>query len=162
MRPHLTVAKPSDLVAIQGLNHALCSNEHDRYDATVETTFPFTQEGAKYFRDKITDAHSLVLIAKVNEQPIGYLVGGVVDTESYRIPIKLAELENMYVQEPYQNQGTGQMLFTMFEDWCTKQSINRIKIVASASNRQAISFYTKQGAKPINLTLEKQITPNSV
>lgn len=96
----------------------------------------------------LSDPNSLSLIAYDESTAIGYLVGAVIPPESYRVPFKMAELENMYVEESYRGKGVGRSLVNNFE---------KIKVIASAGNTNAIKFYESKGCSKINVTLEKDL-----
>jgi GNAT superfamily N-acetyltransferase len=69
----------------------------------------------------------------------------------------LAELENMYVKESLRGHGIGGKLIRQFEDWCKEKGVQRIRVVASAGNNEAIRFYKAHGAQEVSMTLEKEL-----
>ena len=95
--PTIRTATLADLKTIQEFNHALCKKEHEEYDPTINPDYPFSPEGEAYFRSKIESEDSLALIAEIDGKPVGYLVGEILPSEDYRTPIKMAEVENMYI-----------------------------------------------------------------
>ena len=147
----------SDLEAIQKLNQELCAKENRDFDETINPEFPFSKNGEEYFRTRIESPDGLALIAKEGQEAIGYLLGGMVAPEDYRTITSVAELENMYVRESSRGKGIGGKLMQKFEDWCKERKVQRIRIVASAGNSEAIRFYKAHGSKEVNLTLEKEL-----
>ena len=146
-----------DLKIIQELNHKLCLKENHEYDSTINPDYPFSKSGEDYFRSRIESTDALALIAEENGNIVGYLVGALIATEDYRIPIKIAEAENAYVDEVFRSRGIGGRLAQEFEEWCRNNGAQRIRYVASAANAKAIKFYKAHGAEEISLTLEKEI-----
>ena len=147
----------SDLQVIQKLNAELCAKENRDFDETINPEFPFSKGGEEYFRARIEGEDGFVLVVKEGENAVGYLVGGLVEPEDYRIVGKMAELENMYVQEVLRGQGIGGKLVNQFEDWCKEKGVQRIRVVASADNSDAIKFYEAHGSKKVSITLEKDL-----
>ncbi|MEI7777221.1 MAG: GNAT family N-acetyltransferase [bacterium] len=147
----------SDLQAIQKLNAELCEKENREFDETINPEFPFSKGGEEYFRARIEREDGFVLVIKEGENAVGYLVGGIVEPEDYRSIIKMAELENMYVQENLRGQGLGGKLVDQFESWCKGKGVTRIRVIASAGNSDAIKFYEAHGSKKVSITLEKDL-----
>ncbi|MDP3026893.1 MAG: GNAT family N-acetyltransferase [Nanoarchaeota archaeon] len=146
-----------DLKIIQELNHKLCKEENKQFDITVNPDFPVTKEGEEYFKIRIEKDDGCALIASDGEKIIGYLVGGILKPESYRILSEIAELGDMFVLEEYRNKSVGTKLHSSFIDWCGKKGIKRIRVVASAKNLKAINFYKKNKFKEYDLVLERDL-----
>lgn len=147
----------TDLEIIQKLNQKLCVKENKEYDSTINSNYSFTKEGEEYFKSRIEETDSFVLIVEENKHYIGYLVGAIVISENYRNISKIAEVENMYIDNDFQGKGIGSELIKQFEDWCVKNNVKRIRYVASAKNNEAIKFYKKTGAEELNVILEKKL-----
>ena len=115
-------------------------------------------EGRKYFSDRIQEDSGCTLVALVDGNIVGYLVGGmVVEPESYRTIPQMAELENMYTLEEVRSRGIGTKLSQKFTDWSKEKGAKRLKVVASAQNQRAIDFYKRNGFEDYNLTLERDL-----
>ena len=157
--PEVSISKATilDLQEVQRLNAMLCAKENVEYDQTIDADYPFSKSGEEYFRSRIESPDALVLIVRDGENSVGYLVGGIAEPEDYRKVVKIAELENMYIEETFRGQGIGGKLSKQFEDWCKERKVQRIRYVASAGNVEAIKFYKTHGAKEINITLEKEL-----
>ena len=157
--PEVSISRATilDLETVQRLNAMLCAKENVEYDQTIDADYPFSKSGEEYFRSRIESPDALVLIAKEGENSIGYLVGGIAEPEDYRKVMKIAELENMYIEEDFRGKGIGGKLSKQFEDWCKERKVQRIRYVASAQNLEAIKFYEAHGSKKVNITLEKEL-----
>ena len=147
-------ANSDDLYEIQKLNNQLFDLEYNNFDSTLIQDWPLTQEGKKYFEKAIKD--SISLIACVNDEIVGYLIGTLNSQYSYNNNIQ-AELDNMCVMKEYRNQGIGQKLFEEFKKICKDNKVNEIKVIASYCNLNAINFYKKNGFKEAELTLKQNI-----
>ncbi len=72
--------------------------------------------------------------------PIGYCVVTAQDREG--------EIESIYVEDAYRNQGIGTALMLDALAWLNAQGINRIKVSVAAGNEAVFSFYQKFGLYP--------------
>ena len=139
---------------IQDLNHRLCKKEHDEFDDTINSDWPF-KNGEEYFKERIENG--CALIAVINDKHVGYLVGGIVSVEYYRKVKIVAELENMFVDDRFRNMKIGTKLCEKFSEWCKNNKVSRIKTVVSAGNVKGQNFYRKSGFKDYSISFEKEI-----
>ena len=63
----------------------------------------------------------------------------------------------MLVTEECRGTGVGRKLINNFKEYCKSRNINNIKVVASFKNKDAVSFYHKNGFEDFNLTLTMNI-----
>lgn len=149
-------ATPDDLKTIQDLNHQLF--EHDsEWISHLVMDWPYDpQTGQAYFKDVTERPDAACFVAEDNGEVVGYLAGSLKKAESYR-KVKMAELENMFVKEAYRHQGIGKQLASKFKQWCKEQGVQKILVIASAPNEQAIQFYKSIGFEPYSLELEMSL-----
>lgn len=143
-----------DLISIQNLNNSLFDLEFNNFDNTLKTGWPFEKEGKEYFEDMIKN--EIVFVAQSEDKIVGYLAGSICEPISY-ITQTFAELDNMYIDEEHQRCGIGTLLINEFKKCCKERKIQNIKVTASAQNRRAIEFYTKNGFEDYNITLKFKI-----
>jgi len=147
-----------DLKQIQELNLALFKKEVKDYDPTLDLNWTFSKAGTKYFKGRIEDiAFGGIWVAFVGEEMIAYLSGGITKAESYRKLPRMAELENTFVEKEYRSKGIGKKLYKEFVAWCKRHDVKKLRVVASAQNKQAIRFYRKSGFKNYDLILEQEV-----
>lgn len=144
-----------NLKDIQNLNHQLCIKEYGEFDKTINKDYPIQKIGEEYFKERIKNGCALVAID--GDKIVGYLVGGIAETDDYRNISKLAEAENMFVLLEYRSSGIGKRLFDEFIKWCKSKGVKRVCVVASAKNTRAIEFYKREGFNDYSLVLEKEI-----
>lgn len=157
MNVKIIPAATKDIKNIQNLNSLLFKKEHSDYDNTLNLNWTFN-EGAKYFADQIKNNDACLLMAKIDNKIVGYLSGTIhKKLNTHRTLTNQAELENMIVLEDYRNKQIGAKLTRSFIDWAKKKDITNIKVVASATNKQAINFYKKNGFQEYNCVLELNI-----
>ena len=95
------------------------------------------------------------MIAEINKEPVGYLVGGV-NNLSWRTN-KRGEIYHMGVSPKHRSHGIGSVLVKSFKEWCLSKGLTHIAATTYFMDEKASKFYEKQGMNPIDITLEGQI-----
>lgn len=148
-------AGPDDVPEIVALNAALFREDAGRRDPFTDQGWP-GREGREYFAGFLARDGSLGLLAESGDEVVGYLVGYVRDGSSLR-PVRMAELESMYVLEEYRCRGVGARLVGEFLRWARERGAERASVTAYAANTGAVRFYERSGFRPKSLTLEAGI-----
>ena len=148
-------AREDELKIVQELNQMLFEND-GVWDKTLNMNWVFSEEGEKYFRDRIS-GEGVCLVAELDGEVVGYLAGGMFKPYHHRIQMKMAELENILVKEEFREKNIGEKLFEEFLKWSKEQNAQRITVYATAQNSRAIKFYERVGFKPYSLELELEI-----
>jgi ribosomal protein S18 acetylase RimI-like enzyme len=151
----LRQATASDVEAVVALNAALFGEDAGQRDPDVDQAWP-QREGRAYFAGVLADPHSVCYLTTCDDTPVGYLVGRIRLPSPVR-PVKVAELESMYVCERFRGQGLGARLVEQFLGWASANQAPRAAVVAYATNRRAIGFYQRVGFQPKRLSLEMGI-----
>lgn len=97
------------------LSAALFREDAGRRDASVNLDWP-AEEGWEHFAGFVASEDGLCLVAGSGEEIAGYMAGYVKEGSTLR-PVKVAELESMYVREEYRGQGMGAKLVGEFFRW---------------------------------------------
>lgn len=110
---------------LETLGEELLASELERFDDS-------TDEGVRFY------------VITIDEKVIGYI------GRSYFL--KEAEVLNFVIDEAYQHQGFGQLLF----DYMIKEmhNVRRITLEVRESNQKAINFYYKNGFTKIHTRKE--------
>lgn len=156
MNIEIRKATISDLKTIQKLNLELCKKESKDFDPTINYKWSLSKEAEKYFNSRINKGCALV--AFDGKKCIGYLVGGISYLESFRKPMKIIELDNMFIVENYRSSGIGTKLTKEFLKWAKVKKADRVKVLVSAQNVGALEFYKRNGFEDYNITLEGKLT----
>lgn len=156
MMENITIrrAKLDDLYEIQRLNNELFNIELKNYDDSLKEYWPISKEGEAYFRGKILN--DVVIVACLEDDPIGYLAGSLKTQYSYNKTIQ-AEIDNMCLKEEFRHLGIGKRLVKAFKNICLDNDINEIKVTASFNNKSAINFYKEFGFEEAEITLKQKI-----
>lgn len=151
-------AKIEDLEILGLLMDKLIKKEHEEFDKTINLNYIPSEVGQNYLRKRIEDEETGVcFVAEAEGQIVGYMMGGLIEPEDYRVFRELAEGETMFVDDMYRNQGIGSEFAKLFEDWCRSKGVKRICLIASTDNDEAIKLYRRLGYKDYSLKLEKDI-----
>lgn len=148
----------SNLEDIQELNHQLFELEFNNFDPYLKVGWTFEKEGKDYFTDMLNN--EIVYIALTENKIVGYLAGSVNIQNSY-VTKSLAEVDNMFILENYRKYGIGSKLMNEFKQYCIKNSIEELKVTASAKNSNAIKFYKKNGFNEFEITLKQDLKLNN-
>ena len=147
----------NDLKTIQSLNYELFKLETENFDPTLIVDWPLSEEGNKYFEELIRDEY--VIVAIIENNIVGYLAGTINDKGSYE-SIQYGEINNMLIDKKYRRYGIGRKLINQFKEFCKNNNINNLKVVASAKNLNALSFYRKQGFEDFDIVLTVNMKEN--
>lgn len=151
-------ARIEHLDQIQNLSSKLILDDYENYDKTVDINRSHSEDWENFFRNWIIDNNSCIYIAIDNNKVIWYVYGWIYSSVSWRIWTKhIAELYNFFVDEEYRSAGVGWKLYQSFLDWVKLQNVDRLKVVASAANQQAIKFYKKNSFEEYTITLETSL-----
>lgn len=144
----------NDLKSIQELNNELFKLEYNNFDSDLIISWPFEEEGKKYFIDMINNQS--IFVAEKDNDIVGYLAG-TIDKKFTYVDKKTAEIDNLFILDEYRNLGIGKMLISEFKKICKENDVKRIIVTAASKNINAIKFYKAQGFEDKKLTLKIEI-----
>ncbi len=148
-------AGTGDVAEIVELSRALFREDAGRRDPFTNLGWP-EEEGLAYFASLVSGAGSVCLLAEIAGRKVGYLAGRVGEGATLR-PVRVAELQSMYVREGYRDLGVGARLVDGFLGWAGSRGAELASVVAYAANARAIRFYERAGFRPRSLSLEREI-----
>lgn len=100
------------------------------------------------YENLITNDNNCVLLAKVNEEIVGYLFGFIEDSNTAYLERK-AKLEAMFVDENFRGNKIGKLLIEEFKTWVQKKECKYIELSVCKENTSAINLYKKEGFKDL-------------
>lgn len=148
-------ARTHDLKAIQKLSTELAHSDSP-YDKDVDLDWADTNDGKKYFKEKIQKIEGICWVAALNDEIIGYATASIKETPSWRL-VKVSELENLFVSEQYRSRGIGKLFMDTFMNWSKKMKVNKVSTCVFYPNNNAIEFYKRYGLKQYDINLEMPI-----
>ncbi len=144
-----------DLQKVKALNQELFYYDHNKFDSTMDTTWP--SKNPDYYTKRIRGKNALVLVAEEEGKIIAYLIASLIKGESWKKIKEMAELENMMVIKEFRGHGIGTALIKEFITWAKSKGAKRAKVVASAQNNEAVAAYRKNAFEDYTLTLERKL-----
>lgn len=147
-----------DLAEIQRLNLVLFKKEQQDYDPGLNINWTYGR-GEEYFRSCIENSDKFAVVADNGGKIIGYLCGGL-HPVSFKKGLG-AELDNMFVEADFRNNGVGGELVAAFISWCRKEKVDYVKVAAFYGNRQGIDFYRRNGFQYREVVLENKLSNNA-
>jgi len=136
----IRTATIQDVDKVIELGSQLSINERKYYDNTVD--IHFAQNNQNFFKNAISNNDYLAIVAIIEDNIVGFLIGCISETEKYRHIDKIAEIFGMFVNPEFRSQGIGNKLVKQFLQW-SKDRVKRAKVVVSAPNNRGIEFYRK-------------------
>lgn len=98
------------------------------------------------YENIIPNNNNCVFVAECENQIVGYLYGYIRNSsDAYINPI--AQLEAMFVEEEYRNNGIATMLIEGFKEWVKLKNVKYIELKVCNENKKAISLYQKNKFK---------------
>jgi GNAT superfamily N-acetyltransferase len=138
----IRVAHEGDLLSLQSLHQRLCESERC-YEPDARTDFSFSEEGQKYFRERISSSDAIVRVAEKCGESEGFLIG-VIDTDE----LSWAKLESVFVAPEARGGGLAEKLIEEFKSWAKDHEAVCVT-VAVADENPAIKVYERVGFKKL-------------
>jgi GNAT superfamily N-acetyltransferase len=141
-----------DVDALVELCVGLFIEDGGRRDPAIDVGWPH-RNGHRYFGQVIGHDAALGIVAEVDDRAVAYLVGRMREPADTR-PIRVANLESMYVLPAHRRLSIGATLVSEFRGWARQMRAERLSVTAFAANLDAIRFYEREGFASRSLTLE--------
>ena len=148
----IQVATTADVESIVRLNHLLFQEDAGQRDPFMNLNWAL-DHGRDYFTQQLTNNQYRCWLAHLAGEPVGYLIGYLRPFNKLR-PVQLAELESMFVLDPYRRSGLGSILVEKFFKWAKAKGCQRVSVSVYAANDRAVAFYQQKGFQPKTLILE--------
>lgn len=156
-------ALTTDIDKIQELNTYLNDLSRQHFDVSMLEAWSHSVAGKNYFTQRITNEtkKGLFLVALDGQKYVGYMNALERESESYRISVRCAVLENIMVLPEYQLKGIGKKMMDIFIEWCRNRGVQKISTSAFMRNTNAIAFYRHLGFVDYDVTLEMCLAPKA-
>ncbi|MFC1600186.1 GNAT family N-acetyltransferase [Patescibacteria group bacterium] len=157
MKISIRPAHLDDIKDMQKFMYLLMKEEYEQFDPTNKITWAKSKKCADYFKNRITNAKSLAIIAEHKGEKIGYLSAQINGAFEYRSVPKFGVLADMFVLEEHRNLTIGTKLIKEFKKWAKKKGAKRIRVQSFAKNEKALRFYRRHGFDDHDTILEGKI-----
>ena len=149
-------AKTSDIEIIQEFGSKLLNYERENYDSSLNSEWAFSDGAKERYLNAIQNGY--VIIAEMNEQPVGFLIGSIIEPKANSArQIKQANLQNLYVDEKFREAGIGKELFLNFKKYCQDNHVKQLNVSVLAANKAAVEFYNAIGFKPRSINFFQEL-----
>jgi GNAT superfamily N-acetyltransferase len=151
MGVRIRTAGRRDLDEVVALSAALFAEDAGQRDPHTDLDWP-RREGHEYFGGLLSGPTTRCWLAEVDGAVAGSLIGRIKRESTVR-PVRVAELESMYVRPEYRSAGVGAALVAGFFEWARRRGAKLAEVTAYAANDKALAFYARNGfvAKSIQL-----------
>jgi len=148
----VVTAGSGDVGALVRLCSALFLEDAGTRDPFTDVGWPGAH-GRHHFLSLISRDDAICLLANSGRTPVGYLAGYAKEPTEIR-PVRIAELQSMYVDSGSRSRGVGSALVDEFLSWAGDRMAERVSVTAYADNDVAVGFYERLGFRPKSVTLE--------
>ncbi|QIN82900.1 GNAT family N-acetyltransferase [Rubrobacter tropicus] len=148
----ITTAREGDVGALVGLISSLFQEDAGVRDPHTNLSWP-ADHARGHFLGLLDKDDALCLVARSGGEIVGYLAGYGRGPYALR-PVRVAELQSMYVRKAERGQGVGTRLVEGFLVWARDRDAEQVSVTAYAANERAIHFYERMGFEPRNVSLE--------
>ncbi len=156
----IRLATVSDVPAISRLWEKLVAY-HQALGQDMPAAVP--DGAARYGRslaDRLDDNHTRVLVAEVDGQVVGYVLGVVVDLMPEIFEHHAGGfLADIFVEESYRGRGLGRALVRALEDWFRHNGLRYFEWHVASSNKSALAFWEAMGGHSFMVRMRAYIEP---
>lgn len=149
----ISVAGTKNVETLVDLNSSLFLEDAGTRDPHMDLSWP-ANHGREHFLGLLDNEAALCLLAFSEDSVVGYLAGYVKGPTALR-PVRIAELQSMYVRRPKRSRGVGSRLVDEFVAWARDRGAARVSVTAYATNERAVRFYERVGFESRSVTLER-------
>ncbi|MEK4628632.1 MAG: GNAT family N-acetyltransferase [Solibacillus sp.] len=150
MNIHIVKAQKSDFHTV----NSIVREGHDEHAIALPHVFKQVEEVMpyNYFCELLDDSASDILLAKINEEVVGFAVMEIAESPTFEsmTPRKFAYMNDFGVKEAYHRHGIGKQLFQACVDWANTNDVHHLELNVWEFNEKAILFYEKFGLKTVS------------
>lgn len=145
-------ANIGDCDILNKLFESLLIYERNLFDENIKSNINITS----YFNKKINDDNYIILVASIDKVIIGYICGYIDSDNKIKEEIEV-NIESLYVEDKYRNNGVGTHLINEFINIAKSLDIRYVLIDNFINNKSAKNLYDKLGFKVLKENRRKII-----
>ncbi len=96
------------------------------------------EKSNKIFEEYRAKQDPLILLASLNNKPVGYAIAYIIDNE-------YGYLDEIYIEEETRRLGIGKKLLDFVTEWVKEKKVENLRLNVFLWNENAIDFYKKEG-----------------
>lgn len=108
-----------------------------------------------YYKAALESDNSVVLIAEIENTPVGLMRGDIKEIEPFFKHNKILYLDDIYIVEKHRKQGIARLLFSEIEKYAKKKGIKRLQGRAYNYNEPIRKLLVSLGYKTPHSTWDK-------
>jgi GNAT superfamily N-acetyltransferase len=113
---------------------------------------------ARRISERIQDPLTRVLIAEMDEEIVGFVLGVVVDLAPEMFEQEASGfLADIYVVEEYRRSGVGRALVTALMEWFESRGLRYFEWHVSARNAAGVAFWKAMGGREVMLRMRAEL-----
>ena len=124
-----------------------------KYDKNLRNDYIITN----YFENKYQNEDNILLIAKQEEDVIGYAYCKINELPGGPIISKVTLLDGIYIEEKYRKQKIATKLINECKNWSTKIGATYFEIKVTKENINALKLYEQIGFKDFEHKMRIQL-----
>jgi ribosomal protein S18 acetylase RimI-like enzyme len=113
---------------------------------------------ARRLYGKLDDDYSRILVAEVDRQVVGYVIGMLVDlTPDLFLQEESGFLADIFVEPTYRQHGIGRQLVNALARWFRERGVQHFEWHVAASNTDALAFWREVGGEPLMIRMRADV-----
>ncbi|WP_052960232.1 GNAT family N-acetyltransferase [Mycobacterium sp. EPa45] len=140
---------------------------HHRHAESMPELQPYVSDAESWrvrrtlYEELLEKPDTLLLVAGVDDRPIGYGLAHVLATEetwvadTWATGRRVGEIESLSVLPEFRGSGLGTQLLTTLEEHLRRAGVDDLILGALSGNRDALRLYERLGYRPTWLYLSK-------
>ncbi|QCR31236.1 GNAT family N-acetyltransferase [Lysinibacillus sp. SGAir0095] len=157
MKIHITTANVEDYEEV----NSIVREGQDEHSEVLPHIFKKVDEAIPeaYFRELLEDPKSGFLIAKINEEIVGFAVMELKESPPFdtMTPRTYAYMNDFGVKSTHQRAGIGTDLFKACMEWSKNNGATSLELNVWEFNQKAISFYERFGMSSVSRKMQINI-----
>jgi ribosomal protein S18 acetylase RimI-like enzyme len=129
---------------------------HAALDAHFERSPGAADRWSEYVAGKLSDPDYAVLIAQVEELPVGYVIAAIREYPPISTVQRFGFVQDLAVTGASRRQGVGRALYDAAEQWILGRGVRQIELKVDVRNGVSRRFWFASGFAPHAETLIKR------
>ncbi|SOC42555.1 GNAT family N-acetyltransferase [Ureibacillus acetophenoni] len=153
----ITIAQKHDFTAV----NLIVKEGQDEHAEALPNIFRKVKQvmPESYFNELLEDPNSDILIAKINDEIVGFAVMELVESPPFKsmTPRVYAYMHDFGVKSGFQRRGIGRLLFEACIEWSKNMGASSLELNVWEFNEKAISFYESFQMKTVSRKMSLDI-----
>ena len=149
-------ASEADLDFIVKLNQKL-DEYYVKFDEYYKFKENIEESLRKYHRGNITSENTLLLVAEINSEIVGFANGRIQKYPPTFQTEEFGHVRGTFVKKEYRRRNIGEKLTYKMLEWFKSKGIKQVQLTVDIRNKIGVSAWTKYGFKPFRYEMKKTL-----